>query len=214
MQDFPANSQKAKPTSEPKEKIERVTSAEAVRRKRGLGRQFKETFIGGDARTAAEHVVFVVLIPSMKDMMFEAFESGLRSFIFGEGTRGARRSGGSSSQGYGGLGQVAYNRMNPSANSKPVTAQQKMLSRRARARHDFDDLVIPSRRDAEEVIDRMFEELSRYGSVSVADLYELTGIQSAHTDMKWGWTSLQGAKAVPLRQGGFLLDLPDPQPLD
>jgi hypothetical protein len=49
--------------------------------------------------------------------------------------------------------------------------------------------------------------------MNVADLYELTGLESNHTDMKWGWTQLRGAKAVRLRTGGFLLDLPEPQPL-
>jgi hypothetical protein len=89
-----------------------------------------------------------------------------------------------------------------------------MLSRRSRARGAFDELIIPSRQEAEEVIERMFDILSRYGAVSVADLYELTGVQSSHTDMKWGWAELRGAKAVRLRQGGFLLDLPEPEPLD
>lgn len=206
MQDFPANSSKAK-TSQPKEKIERVTSAETVRRKRGLGRQFKETFIGGDARSSMEYVMFDVLIPSAKDMLFEAFESGFRRYIFGEDNR-KRRSG--SSDGYSGLGHVAYNRMNPSA---AKTAEPRLLSRRSRARHDFDELIIPSRPEAEEVIDQMFDLLSRYGEVSVADLYELTGIQSTHTDMKWGWTSLRGAKALRTHKGGFLLDLPEPEAL-
>jgi len=49
--------------------------------------------------------------------------------------------------------------------------------------------------------------------VTVADLYELTGIASSHTDNKWGWTELRGARAVRTRDGHFLLDLPDPQPL-
>ncbi len=78
---------------------------------------------------------------------------------------------------------------------KPQPGPQRMLSRASRARHDFSDLIIPSRQEAEEVIDQLFEVMSRHGSVSVADLYELTDIQSSHTDMKWGWTNLRGAKA-------------------
>lgn len=208
MQDFPANSSKVRATPEPKEKIKQVTSAETVRRKKGLGRQFKETFIGGDARTAVEYVVFDIVIPSVKDMMFDAFESGIRTLIYGENAK--KRSGASS--GYNGLGHVAYNRMSTSTNVK--TSQPRTISRRSRARHDFDDVVIPSRQEAEEVIDQLFDLVSRFGSASVADLYELTGVQSSHTDMKWGWTELRGAKAVRLRQGGFLLDLPEPEALD
>jgi hypothetical protein len=208
MQDFPANSTKAKVPPEPsKEKIEQVTSAETVRRKRGLGRQFKETFIGGDARSAGEHVMFDVIIPTVKDMMFDAFESGMRSLIFGDSK--PRRTG--ASTGYAGLGHVSYN----SVSKQPTkAAEPRTLSRRSRARHEFDELIIPSRRDAEEVIDRLFELLSRYGSVTVADLYELTGLESNHTDMKWGWTDLRGTKAILTRQGGYLLDLPMPEVLN
>lgn len=69
------------------------------------------------------------------------------------------------------------------------------------------------RAEAEEVIDRMFELVSRYGSVSVADMYELVGLASTHTDNKWGWTDLSGAGVSRIR-GGYLLDLPEPEPLD
>jgi hypothetical protein len=87
------------------------------------------------------------------------------------------------------------------------------MSRRARARHDFDEIVLESRGEAEEVLDRMFDLLSRYDSVSVADLYELTGIQSAHTDQKWGWPDLRGSQVTRTRTGGYVIDLPEPSPL-
>lgn len=205
MQEFPANSKKARVPDEPK-KIERVTSAEAVRRKKGLGQKFRETFIGGDARTATDYVIFHVLIPSAKDMLAEAASSGIERLIYGE-TRPRRGH----TSGYSGLGHVNYNRMSTSQNKQE---SPRTLSRAARARHDFDDIVIPSRQDAEEVIDRLFDLLDRYGSASVAELYELTGIQSSHVDHKWGWRDLRGSKAARLRSGGFLLDLPDPEPLN
>lgn len=211
MQDFPANSAKARARSEnPRlrdqpEKIERVTSADAIRRKRGLGRQFKETFVGGSARMAFDYMILEVVVPSIKDMLAEAMQSGIEKLIYGESR--VRRSGSSSS--YSNVGHVNYQGM---SSNKPQTT--RMLSRQSRARHDFGEIVLQSRQDAEDVIDRMFDVLARYGSVTVATLYELTGIQASHTDEKWGWTSLSGAKAARQRSGGFLLDLPDPEPLD
>lgn len=91
-----------------------------------------------------------------------------------------------------------------------------MLSRASRTRHDFNDIVIQYRPEAEEVVSRMFDLLERYGSVEVADLYELTGIASSHTDHKWGWTDLRGARVRPIRGGkdGYLLELPEPQVFD
>jgi len=205
MQEFPPNSARAKAQDEPKN-IERVTSAEAVRRKRGLGRQFKETFIGGDMKTAMHYMMLEVVIPAIQDTLIDAFQGGVERLIRGENARPRRGV----SSNYGNIGHVAYNRMNSSP-SPARQPPQRILSRRSRAQQNFDELVIPSRQEAEEVIDRMFDILSRYGSVSVANLYELTGVQGAHTDHKWGWTELRGAKAVRLRQGGFLLDLPEPE---
>jgi hypothetical protein len=215
MQEFPANSQKAKTRSEgpiPEgrpEKIERVTSVEAKRRKRGLGRQFKDTFIGGTAQGAFDYMVTDVVVPAIRDTIFDAIQGGLDRLIYGEGRprRGTPPSYYSSNppkvnyQGY----------MNSPPPNRPPPS--RMLSRRSRARQDFDEIVIPNRAEAEEVLDRMYDELSRYGMVTVAVLYELTGIQSSHTDHKWGWTQLRGARVRTLRDGGYLLELPEPEAL-
>lgn len=87
------------------------------------------------------------------------------------------------------------------------------MSRQARARHNFDEIVLDQRSEAEDVIDRLFDLVSRYESASVADLYELVGLSSVHTDNRWGWTDLTGAGVSRIR-GGYLLDLPEPEPLD
>jgi hypothetical protein len=212
MQDFPANSRKAKtaPDGSPEERprVERVTSAEAVRRKRGLGRQFKETFIGGSGRGAVEYMVTEVVVPAVRDTMAEALQTGIEKLIYGD-TRPRR---GATPPPGGNAGYVNYQRISGTPTVKPP--QPRMLSRRARTRQDFGEIVIASRVEADEVIERMFDILSRYGSVTVADLYELTGISSSHTDYKWGWNELRGAKAVRLRDGNFLLDLPEPEMLD
>ncbi len=206
MQEFPPNSSKAKAQDEPKN-IQRVTTAEAGRRKKGLGRQFKETFIGGDAKSAMHYMILDVVIPAIQDTLIDAFQGGVERLIRGENAR-PRRGMPSS---YGPVPHVNYGGMNRSPSQSSRQTQPRMLSRRSRSRQDFAEIIIPSRQEAEEVIDQMFDILSRYGSVEVAHLYEMTGIQSSHTDTKWGWTELRGAKAVRLRQGGFLLDLPEPE---
>lgn len=205
MTDYPTNSHRSKVDLPEQEKIQQVTSGATVRRKRGLARQFKETFIQGDARTAVSFVVLETIVPSIKDMLFEAFESGMRALIYGDDAK-KRASG--AGQGYSGLGHVAYNRMAQAA-SGPRGAE-RVLSRQSRARHDFGEIVIQSRDEANDVIDRMFDILSRNGMVSLADLYALVGVRSEMTDMKWGWTALQGSKAVRNRQGSYQLYLPEP----
>ena len=212
MQEFPANSQRARtrPDGEP-EKIERVvTSAETVRRKRGLGRQVKETFIGGSARGAFEYMVTDVVVPAIQTTILDALQGGLERLIRGD-TR-PRRGYAPSSNNDPNLGRFNYQSIS-AANRGHAPPPQRMLSRQARARGTFDDIVIPTRPEAEEVLDRMYEILHREGEVKVAELYELTGIQTSHTDHRWGWHQLRGARVTPLRSGGYLLDLPEPESL-
>lgn len=215
MQDFPANSAKARrqsegpgpgPRMDQPEKVERVISGEAVRRKRGLSRQFKDTFIEGSARMALEYMATDIVVPAIRDLIYDALQGGLDRMIYGESH--IRRGRSSSTTSYSNVGHVNYQGM---SSGKPNTSRS--LSQKARSRHDFGDIVLASRQDAEDVIDRMFDILSRYGFVELSALYIMVGIQPDHTDQKWGWTSLAGAKAAKQRDGGYLLDLPTPEPL-
>jgi hypothetical protein len=87
------------------------------------------------------------------------------------------------------------------------------MSRQARRSHDFDEIILDKRVEAEEVIDMMYAILEEYKEVSVHDLYEMVGLDPTWADQKWGWYRLDGARAV--RTGsGYLIDLPKPEPLD
>lgn len=213
MQDFPANSQKAaKATESPKEPIKPVTSAKTGARKRGLGRQFRETFFKGTAKDVRGYLIEDVIVPTIRDTLHEAIQGSFERMIYG-GRAG--RSGRSSSS-HNVPGQFNYNSISTPTRATQ-NAPQRAVSRGSRARHEFAELIIDNRQDAEEVLDRLFDVLSQYGEVSVAQLYALVDVRPEHTDMKWGWRvdqgGLKGAKAVRLRQGGFLLDLPEPKPL-
>lgn len=201
--EFPPNSNASK--SQPKEEknIERVTSGKATRRRKSLRKQFSETFVAGDARSAIRYVVMDVMLPAAKDMIVEAGSQGIEKLIFGD----SRRRGSTPPQA-GPTGYVSYNRMTGRA-----PGPQRVMSRQARARHNFDEIVLDDRQEAEEVIDRLFDLVSRYDQATVADLYELVGFSAAHTDHKWGWTDLHGAGVSRIR-GGYLLDLPEPEPID
>lgn len=206
MQDFPSNSQQTRAT-EPRERIEPVTSAD-VRRNKGLGRRFKDTFIGGSPRDALWFMAEDVVIPAVRDTLYNAMQSGLDRLIYGEGPSRPRRS-----SGLGSGSRVDYSTISTSTTQRPRSSGPRTISRASRARHDFRELIIPSAQEANEVIDRMYDILSRDGMVSVADLFELTGIQSAHTDQKWGWTNLRGARAIRQGRGGFILSLPKTEEL-
>lgn len=203
--DYPPNSDKSKLGEYENKKVERVTSSDPIRRKKSLGKNFKKTFFGGDARGAIQYVIFGVIIPAAKDTLAEAGAQGIERLIFGDSRRRPSVSRPSGPQGY-----VSYNRY--AMGGQQQEAPARTLSRRARSMHDFDEIVLSSRREAEDVIDRLFDLVGQYGSATVSDLYELVGLQSTHTDNKWGWEDARGAGVTRVRNG-YLLDLPEPEPL-
>ena len=206
--DYPPNSFSSKKPPEPEEekKIERVTKSEAIRRKKGLGRKFKEVFFAADARTTGQFIIYSVLIPAAKDMIIDGVREGVEKLVRGDSyrRRNAPRS--------GPAGYVSYNTM-PMRRDPREMEQPRPLSSRARARHDFDEIVLTSRAEAEEVIERMFDIVGRYTTATVADLYDLVGVRSSHVDHKWGWSDMRGAGVVRVRDG-YLLELPDIQPME
>lgn len=186
--------------------IKRVTSEEPKRRRRSLRKQFKAVFFNGDPKATAEYVAFGVLLPAAQDMVLDAISGGAERIIKGETRR--RRT--TSAPPSGPSGFVSYNRY--SMGGQRAQEPPRYVSHRARASHNFDEIVLTSRAEAEEVIERMYDIIGRYDSVTVADFYELVGTPSAHTDHKWGWVDLRGAGVARVRNG-YLIDLPTPEVL-
>lgn len=207
---FPSNSHTAKPTQEEpsgKPRLEKVVTGEVRQRKQPLGKRMAETFLGGDAKSVANYVVFDVMIPAAKDMFSDAISQGFDRMLWGDNARASRR--GSRSVSEPRSGQVSYNRMATSARREDP---RQPMSRQARAAHDFDQIVLATRAEAEEVLERMQDVVDRYQEVTVHDLYELVGETPQFSDAQWGWDNLLGARAVR-DGGGYLLDLPKPKPI-
>jgi hypothetical protein len=195
-----------KPKEEPKPEIKKIVDT-AKTRKKPIYKRISGMFIGGSAKSASDYVVFDVMIPAAKDMIVEAGSSMIERIIFGDSRRGRR--GGATPPPGGAQGFFNYN--------KPYTvaSQQEAprLSRQARAQHNFDEIILATRLEAEEVLENLYEIVSHYDVVTVADLYKMVGVSSNHVDTTWGWTDLTGAGVSKVRGGGFLLDLPGPKHL-
>lgn len=211
--EFPSNSKEkrtARPDKLEPKKVERIIEGEVIRRKKPLGRRFIEHFVGGDARGVWGFVTADVLIPAAKDAIADAFSQGIERALFGEARSSSRRNGRRPGDGpYTNYGKFSRD---PRERDRDRDRERSM-SRRARAAHDFDEIILPTRVEAEEVIDRLFDLANKYETATVADLYDLVGIAGNYTDDKWGWSDIRGAGVVRVRNG-YLLDLPRPEPLD
>src|SRR5580765_5608257 len=157
--DYPSNSQVSKRLGEDKN-IERVTSTEAIRKKKSIGRRAKEIFIAGDVKSSIQYGIIDVFIPEIRDTILDALFGGLERLFLGE--RGRRRPSTMSRSPYGDVNYTNYGQYSSVRGGTRLSSPQRAMSRMARARHDFDAIVLTSRTEAEEVIDRLFELISRY----------------------------------------------------
>lgn len=87
-----------------------------------------------------------------------------------------------------------------------------VLSRQARANHDFGEIILATRAEAEDVLEQLRELINQYEIATVSDLYQLVGHTGEFTDDKWGWDDLRSASIRPIR-GGYLLNMPRTQPI-
>lgn len=209
MDQFPGNSKRPERSREEPKKAERIVQGEVVRRKIPLGRRMTQNLIGGDAQSVWGYMIGEVLIPAARDMIADALTGGVERAIFGDSAgrhRGRSRGGLSGRTDYHG---ISSSRGRPGHRDEP----RRELSRRSRSTHNFDEIVLDQRVEAEEVLDRMDAWIDKYDSVSVADFYEMCGVSSNYTDNKYGWTDIRGASIHRVR-GGYLIKLPPPEPLD
>jgi len=212
---YPSNSKSVKKEEVTEEKpdknIEKIISGVGKKKKRSFGKKLLETFIEDDTKSVGDYVVHDVLIPAAKSMICDIVGWGgfAEMLLFG-GKKGSRttRDRGRSSINYN---NVSYRQVG--RDSDRDKDRQRELSRTARSRHDFDEVVLESRGEAEQVLSQLVDLTVDFDMASVADLYSLVGIKGEFTDEHYGWTDLRGSTVSRVR-GGYLINLPKTQPLD
>lgn len=210
VMNYPSNSKfKPEPRQEDKQekKVEKVVSGTAVQKKKSFGKKVLETFVGEDIGNVREYLIHDVFVPAVKSTLSDMVQGGIDMMLFGE-KRGSRttRDRGRSYVNYGG-----YSSMDKRDNRG--RDERKEMSNQSRARHDFGDIVFPTRGDAEVVLSHLVDLTIEYGQATVADLYDLAGITSNYTDDKYGWTNLSRSDVSPIR-GGYVINLPRPILID
>lgn len=203
--DFPSNNHKTqkKKTDSTQEKkaISKITSGKVVQKKKTLGKKFSETFLGDSMESVSSYIINDVIVPTAKDLLYDIVTDSLGISLYGKAKSGRSKIGKSGSR-------FNYNKVS----YKQETTSPRMTSRN-RATHNFDDIVLESRVEAEEVISHLVDLIENYGMTSVADLYDLVGITSNFTDNKYGWDNLSSASVSRTREG-YLLNLPKTIVLD
>ena len=162
-------------------------------------RSFMQAFIEEDFKNIKDYLVFDVLVPATKNAISDLVSGGVDMLLFGSAS-GRRRSGGNTNYtAYSSKGNTTTIRYdNASAPAKPSTRNGV---------YTYKDIYLGSRADAEEVLNTAIATLEKYEALSVADLYDICGMDSNYTDNKYGWTNLNGA-CVQRTADGFLIKMP------
>jgi hypothetical protein len=208
---YSSNSHKTREKSSddaPKErrKVEKVITGSVVQKKKTLGSKVAETFMGENLKSVAVGVLMDVVIPKAKDMFLDALNQGAERAVYGEtrgrssSTRDVRRP-------------TSYNGMYNGGGSSRDESSSRSFSQQSRATHNFDDIVLETRGEAERVLTELCNLIDDYETATVADLYELVEITPNFQDDKWGWVDL-GPASISRQRKGFLLNLPRPIDLD
>lgn len=204
MTDYKPNSHKYKEeqTELPveKKKVEKVVSGK-VKTKKNEMRKFTDIFISEDAANVKSYILMDVLVPAIKKAISDIVRDGIDMILYGERGSGSRRNSGASSY-------VSYRNYSDRRDDRRYASDS-----RTRTGYSYDDIVLETRGEAEDVLSRMDELIDTYGVASVADLYDLVGITGNYTDNKYGWSNLRNAEPVRVRDG-YMLKLPKALPIN
>jgi hypothetical protein len=164
--------------------------------------------IAGDSHTVGQYVLLDVFIPAARDLIADVLTQGFERLIYGDGPRTSRRP--AIGRPSGPSGFVNYSRYSAGNRvaAPPKDFGPTQMTPQSKATHRFDEIVLETRHEAQDVLASMQSMIGTYDACTVADLYDMLGEnRTGYTDERWGWTNLEGAYASRVH-GGYKINLP------
>lgn len=201
LDDYKPNSHKSKEETEKnndKKKVEKIVNGTVKVKKKNAFTKFKDIFILEDVSSVSSYILKDVIVPSLKKTLDDIITNGAHRLLYGESGRASNTPG---------VSKISY-RSYYDKHSSNISVTDS----RSKSVYSYDDIILDSRGEAEEVLDRLGELIDAYGMASVADLYDLVGVTGNYTDNNYGWDNLNDAKPI-LVNDGYMLRLPKARPL-
>lgn len=198
MEKYESNSHRSKELQrveeQPEKRVQKVVTGKVSTRKNEV-RKLTDIFISEDAANVKSYVIMDVLVPGIKNAIYDIVTNSFDMILFG-GTGGRKKTSSGS--------KVSYR----SYYDDKRDSRRENSSYRDRNRFDYDDIEFESRVEAEAVLNEMEDCIDRYGMVSVADMYDMSGLAAPYTSSKFGWTSIRTAEVKRVRGGKYIIELP------
>lgn len=180
------------PNKKEERRLDKVVTGEVKVKKRSKGRKLVDLFFNEDWGDIRDYVIFEKAIPDVKNVILDIMEM----IFFGSAKRRTARRDGT---------YVSYN---------SYSSGRRVERKPQRTVYSFDDIIIDSRGEAEQILDILSEMIDRYGEATVAEFYDLVGItRNGYTDRSYGWKDLRGANIRHTRDG-YLFEMPRVVELD
>ncbi|MCM1363438.1 MAG: hypothetical protein NC215_00440 [Ruminococcus sp.] len=201
MTNYTPNSHKYKEEQKAKEKkIEKVVAGVAKPKEKSLFKKITGIFLAGDFSNVKSYIVNDVIIPNVKRAFVDIISNGANMMVYDADEARNRIRGTSPRASY----RDYYD--------SPSTRKSSNSSSSSK-RFDYNDIIFGSRGDAEAVLTQMDEIIDQYDVVSVADMYEMAGLEQPYTSNKYGWTDIASAEVLRVHDG-YVIKLPRALPID
>lgn len=204
MADYKPNSnrfkEEQKQAATEEKRVSKVVKGNVKTKKKSEISKFADIFIVEDFHTVVTYAFTDVLIPGAKkiirDVLFESID-----MLFGTTGRSSKRGDGPS---------VSYAKFYEKDRDRDRRSGESL---HAKTRFNYDNIIFESRGEALSVLDEMNNVIDTYKFVSVADLFEMAGLDQPYTSHKFGWSNISTAEVVRVSEG-FVIKLPKALPLD
>lgn len=203
MREYQSNSHRsrelqAEESTQEKRVVEKVVSGQVTTRE-NKGRKLRDVFISEDAANVKSYIVMDVLVPAIKNAISAVVKDSI-DMIFGTSSGSRSKTVGS---------RVSYRNYYDDPRDRRDYDSHS-------SRFDYDDIVYTTRGDAEAVRRMMIDTIRKYGIVTVADMYDMSGEVPPHTAFKYGWMNMRSIETIEPRRvrDGYILALPKASPID
>ena len=199
MEEYKSNSFKSKEKKEENQQrpvIEKVVQGKVRKQKKtGVVNKLADVFLAEDISDLKQKLIWDVVVPKVKDFLYNTITNGADQIFYGGNGKKRQNNYRSSYQGYYQAG----------ANNSGATKQSS-----SRDIYNFDNLLFDARGDADAVLENMQNIIDQFGTVSVADLYDLSDVLIDNTTASnYGWKNISTARVVRIPEG-YILSLPKP----
>ena len=190
-----------KNTTTSEKRIQKVVKSPAKTKKNEV-RKIADIFISEDVSSVKNYIFMDVLVPAIKKAIYDIVTNGIDMFLYGGNGKSKNTTSGGT--------KVSYRNYYDQKNSPGHRASE---TNRVQNGFEYEDVIFPSRGDAENAKQQMQDIVGRYGLVTVNDLYEMAMLSAPYTSQKYGWMDVSNVGVERVRDG-YVLKLPRAVPID